>query len=109
MMQMRRELRHLVIDEDPPQASLDLRSEPIRPAERAGPQRSPNQRRDEADSKRGVAFGPAVEPDDPGKKAGDQPNREARPEKVPQRVHACSRASSRQPMSRRWKPSVKSI
>ena len=53
---------------------------------------------------RGLAEG-----DQAGDSADRQAGRDDRPEIAPQRVHAGSRASSRQPMSRRWKPSAKSI
>src|SRR5438105_5676108 len=44
-----------------------------------------------------------------GENAEHRARPERRPQIAPEGVHAFSRASSRQPMSRRWKPSAKSI
>src|SRR5689334_13723800 len=109
MMQMAGDLRHLIIDQRLLDALLDAGREPVGSAGGTMPQRRKSNGRHDA---RCMWDHPAM-PLAIGDAAGDDPRDHAEsergPEVAPQGVHAFSRAISRQPMSRRWKPSAKSI
>src|SRR5260221_171670 len=106
---MRRHLRHLIMIEHGARIVLDLSAEAFCGAQRAMPHRRHGKHNLEAQRERRVAPRSAPEGDRPGWPADQQPGREAGPEIAPQIVHASVLASSRQPMSLRWKPSAKSI
>jgi hypothetical protein len=108
MVQPRGDRAHLIIDEGLAGTSLDLAAESIRRAKRAMPKHRGGDgddgcRREDS----GLLLAP--ERDQPRDRPDQEAGGERRPEIAPQDVHTVSRASSRQPMSRRWKPSAKSI
>src|SRR6476661_10322292 len=108
-MQMGRNLRHFIVVEEGTSVMLDPRRETVGGAKRATPHQGQHKRQSSADGERYVAPRRAPERDRSGEPTDQQADRDARPEKAPQNAHAFSRASSRQPMSRRWNPSAKSI
>src|SRR5256885_5632920 len=106
---------------------FDRRGEPICRAQWSVPQRRGNDGSDEPAGEQddGLAARPGSQSrvlwaflrtndfDADGERTGQdaeyQSDAERRPEIAPKRVHAFSRASSRQPMSRRWKASGEAI
>jgi hypothetical protein len=109
VVKMAADLGDLVENECLADAALDGAGKMVGCAERSEPQSGKTDRHEEPDRTCGVAAARAPERDRSGDDADDQPGADDRPEIGPQRAHALSRASSRQPMSRRWKPSAKSI
>src|SRR5690349_13824780 len=109
MMQVRADLRHFIIDGSSASVALDFRREPIGSPQRSMPESRCDERKDDPDCQREIASRLQSKSNRAGDHAEQEARSEHRPEVGPESVHAPSRASSRQPMSRRWKPSAKSI
>src|SRR6185369_8938025 len=108
-VQVHLDLSHLVMVEDAAGVMFDAVGQPFSAAERAMPQGCENERKKDPDGEGCIASGRSPESHRSDRAADQQADRKAWPEIAPQGVHAVSRASSRQPISRRWKPSAKSI
>src|SRR5689334_18800264 len=106
-MQTRAHLGHFVINQGLPRLTLDNLREATRRAKRSVPQLGPTERQHCRNNERDQRL--SAEADQAADRADDQRGRRDGPKIGPKAIHAFSRSSSRQPISRRKKPSAKSI